>query len=188
MLSAINRAGGYASGAGTSALGGTSAAGTAGLRSSSASERPNAASFIRSAGQEPLRAGFGDNTISQPGAAFSAISEGLSSGRQVVEKTRALRERQEARREEAARASEQRRERLMRTERAVPNPAVQARNYVNSINQAAGAALARVNGEPPPAEPARASIAVNGEQIPVRTTAQGGQSTAPPGSTLNIRV
>ncbi len=100
------------------------------------------------------RVGFGDGTVSVPGAAVRALGRGLRSARQVlatVEEVRGRvrerldeqREMQTERREARAEQAEQRRQGLSVSQQ----PLEQARNFINSINEAAGAALARTRGD-----------------------------------------
>ncbi len=127
--------------------------------------RPNL--FFDREKPEIVRAGFGEGTVSTPTAAIHALRGGLRSARRAVpsvEQTREqLRERLAEQREEGALRAEARREHLRRVEFRRPDPAAQARNFINQVDRAAGAALARANEEPPEPAANAARIQINGE-------------------------
>lgn len=55
----------------------------------------------------------------------------------------------------------------------LPNPSVQARNFINALNETAGAVQAKFSEEDTPQPTTGASFQVNGESFPVRDTSSG---------------
>lgn len=98
--------------------------------------------LVRAEEVPEIRAGFGENTLSPSGAALKTIEANLKAARQLVPTAEELRERAraaQARREEAAAATETppvefRQRELVRPE---PNPA--ARNFLQEEDRPAGA-------------------------------------------------
>jgi len=129
---------------------------------------------------EPPRVGFGNGTISAPGAAVRTIGRNFREARRLVPDVEELRE--EAR-ERLAELREQT-SREEREEREEPEPVNlaaerasarvraqgQARNFINGLNQAAATAQARVRGEEPPAA-TMADIRVGDQTIAFRADA-----------------
>ena len=99
-----------------------------------------------------VRIGFGEGTISAPGAAVITLRRGLRSARQIVPplpQERAdfgsrIADQGAARAERNARAQA-----AQRADRTIAVATNQARNFINDVNEAAGVALARVRGEEP---------------------------------------
>lgn len=135
---------------------------------------------------EPPRAGFGEGTVSVPGAAVRVVRRNLWEGRRLVPTLEDLRDNARERvveaRERAApeekevQAADLGRERLV----AETLARARARRFLNELNEAAGNALARVRGEEPP-QPQRADIRVGDE-----TFAYSSYPTSAP--RLDVRV
>jgi hypothetical protein len=54
-----------------------------------------------------------------------------------------------------------------------PNPSVQARNFINALNETAGAVQAKFSGEENPPPTHGAPFEINGEFFPIRDTSSG---------------
>lgn len=156
------------------------------------SDRP--ALFRESRDQAP-RVGFGPDTLSTPAAALNALQGTVRNVREATPTLQEIsiglrRESQEQRaliRERQIQDSFERRgiERspfgennrgATRIEFRVPEPAAQARNFINTLNDAAGSAQARFSNAdaPPQSGP---TFQANGEQFPLRSG---------PGTILNL--
>ena len=116
--------------------------------------------------------GFGDGTVSIPGMAVETVRRGVTYARQIVPTVEEARERVQGRiaeqrdREEQARTErtdERKPREVPRTYLRMPDAAADARVFINRVNEAAGAAMTRAEGqEPEPAQqPAR--LRVNGQ-------------------------
>lgn len=134
--------------------------------------RPVGANFFRRGEAEPIRAGFGRNTITAPGAAVLVLGQTIRSARSIVPTVQELRERLRENFENspivgnAREANEFQRDpglRPIQTRRL--DPAAQARNFVNAIDEAAGITQARLRGEEPETTEPRASIRINGNDF-----------------------
>lgn len=139
------------------------------LRNTPASTADAPSALSRTAGlneppkTEPLRTGFGKGTISAPGAAMRTLNRGLESARQAVPDLQEVFAEQAARRDEAAQA---RRDAQRAAVVELLDPSRAVRSYLNTLNQAAETAQARVTGEAPPTDPrSRATIQVNGQTM-----------------------
>jgi hypothetical protein len=118
------------------------------------------------------RAGFGEGTLSPPGAALATVRRGVEEARDLVPSI------EEERAEVQQRIAEMR-ERLQGNdgERPAPVPldlsvgraeaAGAAREFIRIVNEGAGQAAARLSGEAPPQAPGP-SIQFEGETIPLR--------------------
>lgn len=161
--------------------------------------------FFQKEPQQKARVGFGEGTVSVPGAALDTIGRGVRNARQSVPTVEEIRQEHRARRAEIRAAAERREvkrprrpepperprrpeppERPQRTERPqrrvqmrLPAPAAQARNFINQLDQTAAIAQARVTGQEIPAGPARASFEVNGQTFAFAAPNIGVQN--PPG-------
>lgn len=152
--------------------------------------------FFQKEPQQKARVGFGEGTVSVPGAALDTIGRGVRNARQSVPTVEKIRQEHRARRAEIRAAAERRAverprrpeppERPQRTERPqrrvqvrLPAPAAQARNFINQLDQTAAIAQARVTGQEIPAGPARASFEVNGQTFAFAAPNIGVQN--PPG-------
>lgn len=93
-----------------------------------------------------LRAGFGKDTITPPGAAVSALGQGLRTARQVVPQLVEMAQEQRQRRAEEGRA-DQEAGTARRPEQRRLEAAPQAANFVNGLG---GAANAQAPGGPSP--------------------------------------
>ena len=160
---------------------GTLLAGRIEIRSDSAMRaRDNAAPAPGSARPRPderIRAGFGENTVSIPGLAARTLGRNLTEARKLVPTVAELQQEQqmraEERRSEALENLEARRESLQENvqepvirvdfQRAESQARAQARQFINSVNEAAGQARTRVEGAPAPAQGPQASIQVAGQ-------------------------
>jgi hypothetical protein len=133
---------------------------------------PNAGAdlFAREARTPEIHAGFGENTVSIPGLSVNTIQRNVSEARRVVPD---LQEQQQRVRERAAEQRALQAPRESRFEPAVFRQSrhefaarAQARQFVTSVNDAAGAALARVQGEQPTANAGNGpAIRINGQTI-----------------------
>lgn len=129
------------------------------------------------------RAGFGEGTLSPQGAALRTINRTVEESRRALPSlddirsrfqanaAEARREAQEAslaapREEAVVRRVEEERPAIQRVERRIPEPAAQARRFINGINDATAQAIERTGGEVP-ARPEGASIEIRGERIPI---------------------
>lgn len=120
------------------------------------------------------RVGFGENTVTVPGAAIDALGRGLDSARRLTPNLQELqaeaRERfRELRAETQARIQE-RSEGGRRVEfdvnRAGPGTDG-ARDFVNRLNDSAGRTLARINSDNQPEPRFRGSFSINGQNFPI---------------------
>ena len=118
---------------------------------------------------EPLRVGFGQGTVSGPTAAVTALDKGMNGARELMRKAEELRQRQRDRRE----VNEARSAEFRRVERRRLDPAAQGRNFINSLNEAAGVAAARLSGEEPESTEQTPTITINGQTIAYRQPASG---------------
>lgn len=158
--------------------------------------------FFRRERREPPRVGFGEGTVSTPGAAIEALGRGLRAARQIVpsaEETRNdLRQSLESRRAALAERAQARPEdeggvagnipfTERRIVRRVPEPSAQARHFVNRLNETAGAVQARLGGEATEA-PTGPSFEVGGQTFSVRLGGEPSFSTNGPGPRFDVRA
>ena len=117
------------------------------------------------------RVGFGEGTVSGPGAALITLSRGVRAARDIVptlqELSADIRERSSAdrdavQRDAIARDPAPKDVNQPRVQTRVLEPATQARNFVNAINATAGKVQSRLSGGPTPGL-SRATFEVRGE-------------------------
>ncbi len=122
---------------------------------------------VKNKNMQTLRAGFGKDTVSVPGATMRTLGKGLDGARQVVP---TLEDLQEETRDRVA----QQRESLAKDAaiardfqpfRASQSAAQNAQDLVNGINSAEEMAQARLSGETPPETGTRATLVVNGQSM-----------------------
>lgn len=129
------------------------------------------------------KVGFGNDTVSVPGATVRTVGRNLGAGRQIIQSTvEEPRTRQTlqtqgrktdtstARQDRAAAAEANAKQPAVAIPRASAAAAGQARGLVNSVNKAAGEAQARVQGETPQATSAGINIRVGDQTVAVKRT------------------
>lgn len=127
--------------------------------------------------REVPRAGFGDGTVSAPVAAVNALAEGFREVRPLIPSPEERREELRANLDEQQQALEarrtRRREEQARTEQTqarverIGNPTLEARRFINALNETVATTQARLAGEEPPRDPnTQATLRVNGETFP----------------------
>ena len=138
--------------------------------------------------EEPPRVGLGRGTLSGPGAALNAIQQTVREVRETqptireinigFQQSAAIERAQEREQRSAQLFSEGREIRtsslnareasVNRVRFNIPEPAAQARNFINTLNEAAGAAQARFSETNTTSE-SGPSFQVNGQQFPLRS-------------------
>ena len=126
--------------------------------------------FSRETRTPEFQAGFGENTVSIPGLTVRSIRRNVSEARRVVPD---LQEQQQRVRDRAAEQRELQAPRESGFEPAAFQQSryefaarSQASQFVSSVNDAAGSALARVRGDQPTADTGNgASIRINGQTL-----------------------
>lgn len=125
----------------------------------------------RSEEKVAVRAGFGEGTVSGPGAALITLSRGVRAAREIVPtlqelsaeaRNRATSDRDAVQRDAIRRDTTPREAERPRVQSRVLEPATQARNFVNAINTAAGEVQSRVTGQPTPGL-SRATFEIRGQ-------------------------
>lgn len=126
--------------------------------------------FFRRDSAPTFTAGFGGNSISGPGAALHTINSTVRNARELIPSLEEIRARFRLRasanvetREPALATRPSQDDGLRRITVQIPDASTQARNFINTLNDAAGAAQALLQGEGPPGDTNRA-IARFGEQ------------------------
>lgn len=132
--------------------------------------------------QQPafVRVGFGEGTVSTPAAAFFAIDRTVESARKVIPTFQEVRERLRENLDNApfTRQAEnqnefQREPGLRRVTSRIPEASAQARNFVNTLNETAGATQARLSGEEVQQDETRAQLQINGQNFDFTRTNAG---------------
>jgi hypothetical protein len=144
--------------------------------------------FFREDADAPVRAGFGQGSVSIPGSAVRTLRRGLDAGRQLVPTL-------EEAREEARQDALQRNELQDRPENISPvrpslgvesftarnNAANDARLFVNNLNTAADTTATRLRGEEPKPAVQSATVTIGSQSFQL-------DRNASEGTILNIRV
>lgn len=127
------------------------------------------------------RAGFGEGTLSPQGAALRTINRTVEESRRALPSLDDIRLRFQANAAEARRAAQEEslatrddvrtrtaeeRPQVQRVERRIPEPAAQARRFINDVNEAAAQAVERTGGEPVQRLEG-ASIQIRGARTPI---------------------
>ena len=166
-------------------------------RSSSQTESSNALSLLGQRESESPRVGLGPGTLSGPGAALNALQRTVRQVRETqptiqeinigfqqnaaVERAFQREQREQEFRSEVSEIDRgilgSREASGNRVEFRIPEPAAQARNFINSLNDAAGAAQARFAESSEPAPASGPSFQANGVRIEISNR---------PGSLLNL--
>ncbi len=136
------------------------------------SNEDNAPVLFRQDRVDIARTGFGEGTVSTPTAVIRTLNRGLQSARKVIPTTEELRDdirrqasfRREAASREALKAGAVKFDALT-VSNATQQAVDQARSVVNAANEAAGAAQARIAGEPAQSEDNAATVQINGQSI-----------------------
>ncbi len=124
----------------------------------------------------PERVGFGEGTITVPGAAAKTIGQNMKQAGQIVH---TLQEVRAHLREEAAAQEQQPVAQIqIDIQKASAQASYRSRQLVSSLNTAAGTALARVQGEAPPSTGVTLDIRIGDQTVSFQRT--------PPRPTLNI--
>lgn len=142
---------------------------------------------VKRTSSDTLRAGFGEGTVSVPGATIRTLGKGLDGARRVIP---TLEELQEARRKRLAEQRDTQAETTKARETRQPNAhffrasqkaAFQAQGPVNELDQAAETAQARNAGNRPRTEEPAATVQINGQTMDyfrARTGADTGRQPA----------
>ena len=118
-----------------------------------------------------FRVGFGDGTVSVPGAAVNALDRGLYAGRRAVWTARQVHQQNQER--QGKKIEPTRRPPYRQLERRPIDVALNSRSFIARLNDVAGTTEARLRGdEPPPAENG-AVIEVNDETFRFRSPPNG---------------
>ncbi len=136
----------------------------------------NNSPFFSNDTSEPEKVGFGAGTVSVPGVAVKTIGRSREDSSRIVE---TLQEAQSRVRERTATIAV---DQAPEEEVLAPPPrldlrvagitaAESARSFINGLSEAAGKALSRVEGTPPPQTGPRLNIQVGDETIPLRKQA-----------------
>lgn len=149
--------------------------------------------FFQKERQQELRIGFGEGTVSLPGATLKTIGSGVRNARRMVPTVEEIRQEHRLRMAELRQATERREfERPERPQRRVelrlPEPSAQARNFINQLDQTAAIAQARVTGQEIPAGPGRASFQVNGQTFTFAAPNTGAQNLFGVGGNEGFRI
>ena len=166
---------------------------------------PSAPSATRDDGADVLfqrhkpdtpRTGFGEGTVSVPGAAIRTLNRGLISARSLVPSEAEIRDQLRAaaadKRDAQTREIQDRQTRHQADNRTIPGTAAQraagaASDLVNAMNQAAETAQARLAGKTPSTAQPAATIQVNGQTLTyIRTQTETAAPAAQP--RLNLRA
>ena len=124
---------------------------------------------VKRTSSDTLRAGFGEGTVSVPGATIRTLGKGLDGARRVIP---TLEELQQERRTRLAEQRDAQAETTKPRETRPPNAqffrasqkaAFQAQGLVNKLDQAAKTSQARNSGNTPPTEEPAVTVQINGQ-------------------------
>lgn len=138
------------------------------------------------------RAGFGDGTVSSPGAALRTIDRGVAAARKVVPSLEQIQQ------ERLARNAEGQGQEVGKAQpvdlgftQASANAVAGARDFVNSLGSSMSTVQARLAGREPQTGGSQASVAINGETVALysrRTDQMGGALGSAAQPSLDVRA
>ena len=135
-------------------------------------ENDPGAVFFNRKQTEMVRIGFGADTVSLPGATLRTLGRNMKSVRRLVPSPEEAREEVRARiserREQAEGTADSQRQQILQPLGLAGKEAaakLQARAFVNEINEAAGRAQARAEGQEPKPPEVRPTVRIGGENI-----------------------